>query len=160
MNPIRKIIIMGVSGSGKTTIGRLLSDKTSIPFFDADHFHPQANLLKMESGIPLTDEDRLPWLTTLQELINKESQLILACSALRQQYRQMLDPDNQCLWVYLKGDQATIAKRMQARKHFMPPTLLDSQFETLEVPTQALTLNILESPEKLVHQIQLKLAPK
>jgi gluconokinase len=112
----------------------------------------------MHSGTPLNDSDRLPWLRTLaNEILHWQKQNksnVLACSALKDTYRQLLDPENKCQWVYLRGDKETIRKRMQERPgHFMPPKLLDSQFETLEEPKNALSYDILLSPEEIVENI-------
>ncbi len=161
--PHQLIIIMGVSGSGKTTIGQLLSDKTGWPFYDADSFHPQQNIDKMKAGIPLTDEDRRPWLDSMNAFAKEKlhsSTLIFTCSALKEIYRQRLVKgiDNKCRWVYLKGDFDTIAKRMQQREqHYMPPALLQSQFDALEEPEDAWVEDISLSPEIIVSQINLKL---
>ncbi len=153
------IIVMGVSGCGKSTIGRMLSDRTGIPFFAADDFHPPANVEKMASGQPLNDTDRQPWLDILADLLAEKEQdggAILACSALKESYRRTLgtkltEPPR---WVYLKGSQEVILARMQARKgHFMPPELLRSQFDVLEEPTEALHISIEESPEAIISAI-------
>ena len=161
--PHQLIIIMGVSGSGKTTIGQLLSEKTGWPFYDADSFHPQQNIDKMKAGTPLTDEDRWPWLDHMNAFAKEKltnSNLIFTCSALKEIYRQRLVKgiDNKCRWVYLKGDFDTIAKRMQQREqHYMPPALLQSQFDALEEPEDAWVEDISLSPEIIVSQINLKL---
>ncbi len=150
-------IVMGVSGSGKTTIGKMLAEKKSIPFYDADDFHPEANVAKMKSGQPLNDDDRKPWLETLAGEIKKWRGLqgaVLACSALKSSYRTILDPEDKVFWIHLKGDKDTIRKRMQARTdHYMPPTLLDSQFAALEEPEGVLSLDIAKPPEKLLGEI-------
>jgi carbohydrate kinase (thermoresistant glucokinase family) len=138
------IYIMGVSGSGKTTVGRLLAEKTGFSFFDADAFHSAANIQKMQKGIPLTDADRLPWLHSIHRFVQKELQkgsIVFACSALKQQYRDVLSESikEQCRWVYLKGKPETLAGRMEQRAgHYMPPALLQSQLEALEVPEDAI----------------------
>ncbi len=154
---------MGVSGSGKTSIGQLLSEKTGWPFYDADAFHPQQNIDKMSAGIPLTDEDRWPWLDSMNAFAKeqlKSSNLIFTCSALKEIYRQRLVKgiDNKCRWVYLKGDFDTIAKRLQQREqHYMPAALLQSQFDVLEEPQAALVEDISQSPESIVEHIRIKL---
>jgi gluconokinase len=133
-------LVMGVSGCGKSTIARLLAEKLDWLFFDADDFHPEANIAKMKEGIPLTDADRQPWLERLSGLLRSEVAAerhpILACSALRQSYRDtLLHGLLGFRIVYLKGDRDLIASRMQNRSdHFMPAALLDSQFATLEEP--------------------------
>ena len=159
-------ILMGVSGSGKTTAGKLLAEKTAMPFFDADDYHPPGNIKKMETGIPLDDIDRAPWLKQLNELMKNElnrNNLVLACSALTENYRQMLSEgiEDRCKFIYLAGDFETIANRLNKRNdHFMRPELLQSQFDTLEKPSRALTVDIKDSPELMVasimHYFQLK----
>jgi gluconokinase len=153
------IFITGVSGSGKTTIGKLLAQKTGFAFYDADDFHPQQNINKMKAGKPLTDEDRLPWLDNLHHLasqkINTES-IIIACSALKQVYRKRLSKgiEASCRWVFLKGSYATIQQRMQQRKdHYMPAALLQSQFDALELPADAIEAAIEMPPETIVSYI-------
>ncbi|MEL6658049.1 MAG: gluconokinase [Bacteroidota bacterium] len=161
MSPI--IIVMGVSGSGKSTIGTQLSQKTGIPFFDADDYHPQSNVDKMGSGQALTDIDRWPWLQRLATLLaaaENDQGAILACSALKDSYRQLLEgplttPPS---WIYLDGSKELIAKRMQERTgHFMPPELLDSQFATLEIPTSAIHISIDQAVDQIVDQILITL---
>ncbi|MGV2830326.1 gluconokinase [Myxosarcina sp. GI1(2024)] len=153
-------IIMGVSGSGKTTVGRLLSERLGIPFYDADDFHPQANIDKMSKGIPLDDRDRQPWLLKLRDLIedtlSSGKQGVLACSALKSKYRQTLQGDRikEITWIYLKGDYNLIKQRMRQRQeHFLDEDMLRSQFEALEEPKAALTIDITYSPEEIVAQI-------
>ena len=157
----RIIYIMGVSGSGKTTIGKLLSEKTGIPFFDGDDFHSAANKEKMKAGNPLTDADRQGWLQSLNKLAIEESVkqgAIIACSALKEKYRKLLSEnlDNPA-WVFLKGSFELISQRMKNRTgHFMPPVLLQSQFDTLEAPQPAITVQIDNNPEEITdHIIQL-----
>jgi len=153
------LIIMGVSGSGKTAVGSLLAQELGWEFLDADDYHSLQNVAKMQSGIPLTDDDRGEWLTALAGVISdrldQDTPGVLACSALRQRYRDVLrvDPDR-VRFVYLKGSADLIAKRMRDRAgHFMPPGLLESQLTTLEEPEDALTLDIHHSPQELVDQI-------
>lgn len=154
------IVVMGVSGCGKTTIGKLLSEKLQIPFYDADDFHPEENVNKMASGTPLNDEDRKPWLLALASQIsqwNQKKGAVLACSALKKSYRELLGsniaPDT-IIFVYLKGNQELIKNRLQERNgHYMPPELLDSQFKTLEEPENAIAVPISDSPENIVSTI-------
>ncbi len=133
-------IIMGVAGSGKTTIGQLLSQKTDWPFFEGDSLHPQSNIQKMSAGIALSDEDRLPWLDTIhkkiKELALQNENAVFACSALKRSYRKILVGDLDCVhFVYLKNPVEIIEKRMSKRSgHFMPTSLLQSQLSTLEEP--------------------------
>ncbi len=141
--------IMGVSGAGKTTFGKALAQRLQLPFFDGDDFHPEANIVKMAAGQALNDTDRQDWLLALQELAKTQADgAIIACSALKQTYRDLLEKEISIPvhWVYLKGDFDTILKRMQKREdHFMPTDLLQSQFDTLEEPTDAFVLNIEQS---------------
>ncbi|MBN1230295.1 MAG: gluconokinase [Anaerolineales bacterium] len=142
------IIVMGVSGCGKSSVGQALSEKSGWPFYDGDDFHPQANITKMAAGVPLNDEDRQPWLETLHELImnhlNEHKSLIVACSALKKHYRDLLRGDEKkVFFVHLKGDFDLIFSRMQAREgHYMKVDMLRSQFATLEEPQNALTVSI------------------
>jgi gluconokinase len=161
------LIVMGVSGSGKSTIGQMLADQMGWPFFDGDDFHPPANVKKMSLGIPLTDEDRAGWLAALARLIRdtlqKEQSAVLACSALKARYREQLlvDP-SQVKFIYLKGSYAQIEERMQARSgHYMKPAMLASQFAALEEPADALTVTIDQSPAQIVSQVikELNLSP-
>ena len=152
------IFITGVTGSGKTTVGRLLSEKTKLSFFDADNFHSTANVKKMKSGTPLTDEDRREWLENINKLAREQSKLngaIIACSALKENYRQILGNGvGNVLWVLLQGEYSLIYERMVKRKgHFMPPELLQSQFDILEVPEYGLHVNVKDPPEKIVETI-------
>lgn len=153
-------IVMGVSGCGKTTIGSLLARELAIPFHDADDFHPQSNRQKMQSGFPLTDADRLPWLQRLHDLIAEavveQRSLVLACSALKKRYRDMLrqDHDKQVRFIHLVGSISVIAARMQQRPgHYMPPSLLASQFGDLEAPEDAISVSIEQAPENIVAAI-------
>ena len=153
------IYIMGVAGSGKTTIGQKLSAKTGYAFYDADYFHPQENIDKMKAAQPLTDEDRWPWLDNIHSFVSKQLQtfdIILACSALKEVYRQRLSKgiETQCRWVYLNGSYHIILQRMQNRTgHYMPTTLLQSQFEALEVPENIIEVDIDMTTEKIVNEI-------
>ena len=157
------IILMGVSGSGKTTIGEKIAQATNGEFFDGDDFHPEANVKKMHAGIPLTDEDRLPWLKRLRQLIEdqeaKPTPTFIACSALKRSYRAILDPnDSQVRLVYLQGSFSLISERLHARHgHFMPESLLRSQFEALEQPDDCLSVDIDQSPDAIVTELRQKL---
>lgn len=154
-------ILMGISGCGKTTIGKRLSEKTGLPFFDGDDFHPDDNKEKMRSGVPLTDTDRLPWLDILTHHIKswiEEGGAILACSALKKEYRTRLrtaDKTGTAIqFIYLKGSPDMISERMKDRNHeFMPAGLLESQYLTLEEPDNAFRVDISHSPEDIVMQI-------
>ncbi|WP_242134564.1 gluconokinase [Aestuariivivens marinum] len=155
------IIIMGVSGCGKTTIGLALSKQLDLPYYDADDFHSQVNIEKMKNAIPLNDQDRKPWLETLAkniEIWNEQGGGILSCSALKESYRQILSLDNNITWVYLKGTFKLIQSRLEQREdHYMTSALLHSQFEVLEEPNYGLHINIDATPELLVSKIISKL---
>jgi len=154
------IILMGVSGSGKTTIGTRLAHALGWPFYDGDQFHPPANVAKMQQGLPLTDTDRWPWLHTLrahmETWLQQGLSAVLACSALKQVYRAYLlleDPEVKLL--YLQGEYARIHERLtQRRGHFMPPGLLASQFAALEEPAQGVVVDIGPPPETIVALIR------
>lgn len=158
-------VVMGVSGSGKSTVGKLLGDRLNCQFYDADDFHPPANVAKMDRGIPLTDSDRAPWLKTLQELIehtlNNDQEGVLACSALKQKYRQTMTNNHpDVTFIYLQGSYDCIEQRITARKdHFMSADLLQSQFQALEEPKNAIAIDVSQTPEAIVEQVfkQLKL---
>src|SRR5512147_421088 len=152
------IIVMGVSGCGKTTIGQQLADRLGWPFFDGDAFHPPANIDKMSRGIPLNDDDRWGWLAAIAdrmgELVAADQSGVFACSALKEKYRQQLRVSDQVHFVYLRGDYDLIWSRMQQRPgHYMKPNMLASQFEALEEPRDALTLDIGQSPAHMVEAI-------
>jgi carbohydrate kinase (thermoresistant glucokinase family) len=141
------VLLMGVCGCGKSTIGRALAAELDWPFLDADTLHPEANVAKMASGIPLTDEDRWPWFDRVVAEMRRHAtagtHVVVACSALRQAYRDRLATGGSVRFVYLKGDAETIAPRLATRKgHFMPPSLLASQFATLEEPGDAIVVDI------------------
>lgn len=155
-------VVMGVSGCGKTTIGRLLSEKLNIPFFDADNFHPDENIRKMKAGIPLNDDDREPWLRTLSKKIedwNLESGAVLACSALKQSYREILKSQTSDVsFIWLDGSYELIESRMKNRDdHYMPPGLLQSQFDDLEPPSDAVRISIDQPPESILSDISEKI---
>ena len=151
-------MVLGVSGSGKSTVGEALAGALGWPFADADDFHPATNVAKMRAGIPLTDADRAPWLATLRELMAQAlaggHSLVLACSALKQAYRDRLQVDARVRFVYLRGDRDLIAARIAARTgHYMPPGLLQSQFDALEEPDDALWVEVDQPPEAIVGEI-------
>ena len=137
-------------------MGKLLAQKTGGRFLDGDDFHPPENVAKMSSGIPLTDEDRQGWLETLASIIHEADDLtIIACSALKTSYRAIL---KEAVFIFLHGSPELLADRINQRSgHYMPPGLLQSQLETLEVPTNFLALNVVESPQTLVEQIMARL---
>jgi gluconokinase len=156
------VIVMGVSGSGKSTIGALLASRLRWEFADADWFHPASNVDKMHNGIPLTDEDRWPWLDAIAAWIDKARSSkvhgVIACSALKRRYRDVLIGDRADVrLVYLKGDEALIARRFATRhEHFMPRSLLHSQFEALEEPgpdEHPIIITIEPQPREIVAQI-------
>lgn len=158
-------ILMGVSGSGKTTVGRLLAETLDCGFHDADEFHSEANKAKMHAGNALTDEDRWPWLASMRAAIDaaraEHRTHVFTCSALRHVYRERLTPpDGGVTFIYMKGDAAVIGSRLAERSdHFFNPALLHSQFETLEEPADALVLDIRQSPEALVARILAEAPP-
>lgn len=153
------LIIMGVSGSGKTTIGQLLAHELGWEFLDGDDFHPAANRDNMRRGIPLDDADRAGWLATLAGLLHERLErgqsAVLACSALKQSYRDKLTSgDARVKFVFLKGDADLISSRMHKRHgHYMKPGLLASQFTTLEEPADALVVDVSLSPEQIMRQV-------
>jgi len=146
---------MGVSGSGKSTIGKPLAERLGFAFLDADEFHPPENVAKMAAGTPLTDADRWPWLALLNGKLKDQKNAVLACSALKQSYREALAqglPD--CRFVHLRGSMELIRARLAERKHrYMPASLLESQFATLEAPADALAVDIAQPPERCVDAI-------
>jgi len=153
------IVLIGPMGCGKTTVGKLLAARLGWPFDDADDFHPKKNVDKMRAGIPLDDQDRQGWLTTLKERMDKRTaageNLVLACSALKQKYRDLLGIDGrQVLSVYLKGDFDILQQRLGGRNHqYMNNQLLTSQLATMEEPENGLTLHIGAAPEVLAGEI-------
>lgn len=153
-------IVMGVSGSGKSTVGKMLAKELNLPFKDGDDYHPEKNIQKMSQGIPLTDQDRQNWLKLLaQKMENWEYQhsgAVLACSALKQQYRDELtqNPQLETTFVYLRGSYQLIYQRISAREnHFMRSDLLQSQFEILEEPKDAITVELDHEPHTQLHKI-------
>ena len=150
------IILMGVAGSGKTTVGRLLASELGWHFYEGDDCHPRTNIEKMQRGIPLTDDDRWPWLQALREVIDvclaHGTSAVMACSALKQTYRDYLIGDrDEVKLVYLKGTYDLFYQRLAQRQgHFMPKELLTSQFTTLEEPQQELIVAAAVTPQALV----------
>ena len=154
------VILMGVAGSGKTTVGRLLAEQLQWEFHDADEFHPKANIENMSRGIALTDAERAPWLGRMRAAIHvwlqKNMNALLTCSCMKAAYRATLLVDRaRVRFVYLKGSYEMIAQRLSPRReHFMKVDLLKSQFEILEEPTDAVTIDIDESPQDIVGKIR------
>jgi gluconokinase len=162
------VMVMGVCGCGKSTVGQALANQLGWPFFDADDFHPRANVAKMAKGVALTDEDREPWLdgvaAEMRAVARKGQHAVLACSALKESYRQRIargleDPQaenegSELRIVYLKGDAKTIEPRLALRSgHFMPASLLESQFAALEEPEHAMVIDIRQTTEAQAAQI-------
>ena len=154
------IVLMGVAGSGKTTVGRLLAEQLGWPFRDADEFHPPANVDKMSQGIPLTDSDREPWLAAIRRYVDetmaRDGRAVVTCSALKEHYRRIIvsDPTRVRL-IYLAGEFSVIAERLWEREgHFMKAGMLESQFADLEPPRDALTVDVAQSPEAIVTEIR------
>jgi len=149
------VVVMGVSGAGKSTIGEMLAARLNCRFLDADQFHPAANVEKMAAGTPLTDADRWPWLQSMNAKLRQEEKAVLACSALKESYRQALSaglPD--CRFVYLRGGIELIRARLRHRQHrYMPASLLESQFAALEPPARAIGVDISQPPERCVEDI-------
>jgi gluconokinase len=149
---------MGVAGSGKTTVGGKLAAALGWPFFDADDFHSNANKSKMAAGLPLEEQDRLPWLERLSALISRESRKgvsgVLACSALREVHRQLLGSAGAVMFIYLKADRTLIERRLRERRgHYMPVGLVRSQFDTLEEPTDAIEVSAALPPQQIVESV-------
>jgi len=158
------VILMGVAGSGKTTIGALLAADLGWPFYDGDDFHPPENIDKMREGRPLMDEDRFAWLSALRQLIDRllreRTSAIITCSALKEAYREQLQgKDEGVRFVYLKGSYELIHQRIATRRnHFMKADLLASQYDALEEPTGALTVDAAATPEAIVAKVRKSLA--
>jgi gluconokinase len=158
------LLVMGVTGSGKTTVAQLLADRLGWLFLEADDFHSPANKQRMHNGIPLTDADRIPWLKSIhEELLRQHKQsknAVLACSALKENYRQMLAADLPLKVIYLKGSYELIRARLHARHgHFAGETILADQFANLEEPHVAITVSIEAPPEEIVSEIITALGP-
>jgi gluconokinase len=153
------VIVMGVSGAGKTTVGQRLAAALGCGFRDADEFHSRENIAKMAAGIPLTDEDRAPWLEALRDIVRSALEsgedLVLACSALKRSYRELLTVDaGRQRWVYLWAPREVLAERLARRRgHYMPTTLLDSQLATLEPPEGAMAVDVSPEPDVVVATI-------
>jgi gluconokinase len=159
------VIIFGVSGAGKTTVGKLLARELGWNFIEADDFHPAANIEKMRNGHPLTDKDRWPWLERLRQQIERSlsagENAVLACSALKRAYRDRLRVGGEVKFVFLRSDYALVEKQLRSRPaHFMNPALLQSQFDDLEEPRPAedvLRIELGRTPEEIVNEIEAKL---
>jgi gluconokinase len=157
------VIIMGPTGSGKTTIGTMLAAQLNRQFADADSFHPPANIEKMSKGIPLSDADRAPWLAAMRDAIREwiaaGKNVVLACSALKRSYREELRVNPKVKIVYLKGDYALFAERIRHRHgHFAGEGILAGQFADLEEPEDAITVDAAKSPEQIVAEVRKQLA--
>lgn len=157
------LIVMGVTASGKTTVGQQLAEALGWPFYDGDDFHPDENVDKMRRGVPLTDGDRTPWLHRLHTLIRdtlaRDGHAVIACSALRESYRARLHGGlTDVRFVYLKVSRHVLQRRIDARRdHFMPPSLLDSQLRTLEEPAESLWVDGAQPPDAIVQDIRRRL---
>jgi gluconokinase len=152
------VVVIGVSGSGKSTIGTALARAIGCQFLEGDTLHSQANIDKMSRGIPLDDDDREPWLAEVHKRMADASgrgmDLVVACSALKQAYRQTLERGLELKWVYLKGSHALFRSRLQQRTaHFMKANMLESQFDALEEPSNAIIVDAASSPEVIVERI-------
>jgi len=153
------VILMGVTGVGKTTVGKLLAEKTGWPLYDADDYHSPVNVEKMRAGIPLTDDDRWPWLDRLNAVLRaadgRGESAILPCSALKQRYRDRLQLGMRDVrWVHLKGDFQLIQSRLGQRKgHYMNPALLQSQFDALEPAADAIVVDVDDEPLALAERV-------
>ena len=156
------VIVMGVVGSGKTTVGKLLAEQLGWEFADADDFHPASNVEKIRNGVPLNDADRAPWLNRLSQAIRDwiaaQRNVVLACSALKSKYRQKLAAGPEVRFVYLKGNAGVIAERLRVRHgHFAGESILASQLADLEEPESALIVDIAQTPGQIVSQVRKKL---
>ena len=150
MKAAKILILMGVTCSGKTAFGKVLSNRLEIPFFDGDALHSKDNIDKMKRGNPLDDEDRWPWLQNIHQIVldHTNDGIIIACSALKKSYRQVIQGSTNIEFIYLKTDKKTIAQRLALRtNHFMPSSLLDSQFEALEAPKSGCILDATQTFE-------------
>lgn len=158
------IVVMGVCSCGKTLIGKMLAKEMGLSFYDADDFHPARSVEKMRSGIALDDDDRIPWLKRMAEEMpqwKNSGGAILACSVLKESYRKILKERGEVCFVYLKGSRDLIVERMRDRKdHYMPVSLVDSQFTTLEEPADAVVADIAKTPDEIVRYILAQLKKK
>jgi gluconokinase len=154
------VVVMGVAGCGKTTIGKLLAARLGCEFLDGDDYHPPANVAKMAAGTPLADEDRWPWLERLNALLRARPSAVLACSALKQAYRdRLMQGLERCEIVFLHGSFDLIRARLEQRRHrYMPASLLESQFAALEPPARAIAVDVAQAPEHCVNLIAQRLA--
>jgi len=155
---VKIVVVMGVSGSGKTTVGTMLADAMNCAFLEGDSLHSAANVEKMSHGIPLTDADRAPWIAAIRarllDSFRRGECLVVGCSALKRAYRTVLDEGIPITWVYLKGSAALIRSRLQHRAgHYMKADMLASQFEALEEPTDALIVDVSQPPGVIAEQI-------
>lgn len=155
------VVVMGVSGSGKTTIGEKLAQRLGWRFIEGDEYHPPENIAKMAAGIALDDADRWPWLDRLNERLRTERDAVVTCSALKEIYRRrLLEGIVDARLVYLEGSRELIASRVQTRKHkYMPASLLDSQFQTLEPPRDAIRIDVAQPIERSVGAIVAAIKP-
>jgi|SRR5580698_2922483 gluconokinase len=156
------IVVMGVAGSGKTTVGTMLADAMKCPFLEGDALHSPGNVDKMSHGIPLTDADRAPWLAAIharvREVFERGQNLVVTCSALKEQYRRVLAEGVSITWVYLKGSFELIRSRVKHRpSHFMKADMLASQFAALEEPSDAIVGDVSAAPSAIVQQIMRQL---
>lgn len=158
------VVVGGVSGAGKSRIGQLLAERMAMRFFDADDFHPASNVEKMANGIPLDDDDRMPWLEVLAVRLagwEKEGGAVLACSALKESYRAVLESSctGPIQWIFLTGSEMLLAERLSSRKgHYFDPMLLKSQLDSLEIPDYGWQVDIDAAPEEIVENILERLA--
>lgn len=163
----RHLVVMGVSGVGKTTVAEQLAVRLDYEFAEGDDYHPPANIEKMSAGTPLDDEDRIPWLRVLADWVRERHQdgrsTVMTCSALRRRYRDVLrEGAADTFFVHLVGEQALLLERMAGRRHFMPPTLLQSQFATLEALEDdelGLTVEVTDPPARIVEKVVVALSP-
>jgi gluconokinase len=152
------IVIMGVSGSGKSTVGKLLAERLSVRFLDGDDFHPEKNIAKMSRGVPLNDADRAPWLIAVSKALKNHEKdgVVCACSALKESYRQTLQKGlrKKITWMFLEGSKEILLKRIKSRAgHFMPGQLLQSQFDDLEIPAYAYCFSVNKSADVIVAEM-------